>query len=338
MKIFTKKILFVTNSLSGGGAEDSAYAVYSELLNRGAKVKLCVLNSNSNDEIPDGVIALSRQWKSGVFSTYRCFINFKKIIEAEAPEVLVAHCELPEMFCAFVKSRGIKIICVEHTSRPWFRRRALGAVVRLILRSKSAQWVTVSIPPKEIWLGLALPVPIANPVCSPQGFSTMLSDSQIVFIGRLRKEKRPRWAIEAALKNDLKIALYGDGDELSSINESYSMKSSSVAILGFRKNPWKYIKSDALLIVPSEFEGDGLVVVECILRGNPLLVFDNEDLRRFNLPERNYFKSENDLIKKVSMGKIDRFHSLRPPGDLVDLLKHERDIELIGNKWEEILK
>ena len=47
------KILFVVNSFSGGGAENSVMGVTRNLREKGIPVLLCALNRNSPQDLPD---------------------------------------------------------------------------------------------------------------------------------------------------------------------------------------------------------------------------------------------------------------------------------------------
>jgi glycosyltransferase involved in cell wall biosynthesis len=332
------KVLVVINSITGGGAEDSAYKVYEELLARGINIRLCVLNRTQSDVIPLEVIALSRVWNAGLVATYRCFKDFKNLVEIEKPNILIAHCELPELFSAFLRNAELRIICVEHTTRPWHRRKPLGALVRIILKLKQAQWVTVTSTSPPIWFGAKKPICIANPVSHSISDSSHLSNAPLVFVGRIRKEKRPEWAIEAAIANKLQIDVYGDGQQLPLLKKKYSKNSTLVKFRGHIRKPWNEINPKALVIVSSEFEGDGLVVVESILNGNPILLLDNKDLRRFNLPNANYFDSQEDLNFKVSVAQKNKIPIFQPSQEIQIRIAEERNLQKIVTLWEKLLK
>jgi glycosyltransferase involved in cell wall biosynthesis len=53
-------------------------------------------------------------------------------------------------------------------------------------------------------------------------------------------------------------------------------------------------------VVSSEYEGDGIVVLEALQNGNPVLLRDIADLRRFDLSDDNYFKDQAHLTEKLS--------------------------------------
>lgn len=61
-------------------------------------------------------------------------------------------------------------------------------------------------------------------------------------------------------------------------------------------NLWREIRAGDLLIVPSTFEGDGLVVVEAFAYGIPLLFSDIPNFRRFDFPNIHYCETSKDFI------------------------------------------
>jgi glycosyltransferase involved in cell wall biosynthesis len=88
------------------------------------------------------------------------------------------------------------------------------------------------------------------------------------------------------------------------------------------------------VVVPSEYEGDGMVVAEAILRGYPVLLADNPDLRRFALPELNYFQNRLELEAKLKTWKESKGLEFRIPEKIVTSLHEARDIKTIVKQWE----
>jgi glycosyltransferase involved in cell wall biosynthesis len=91
------------------------------------------------------------------------------------------------------------------------------------------------------------------------------------------------------------------------------------------------------LVVPSNNEGDGLVIVEAIQRGVPLVVRDIPDLARFGLLDTNYFKSSADLIGKIESSG----HHLGQfivSGEIADLELSKRNPEVVAKKWLEVFR
>ena len=161
--------------------------------------------------------------------------------------------------------------------------------------------------------------------------------TEIVFIGRLRAEKRPQWVIEASIQNRLRVDLYGDGDQREMLESKYVNTSDSVQFHGYVTNPWDQISLDSLVVVPSEYEGDGMVVAEAIIRNYSVLLADNSDLRRFNLPDNNYFKDQSELADKLANWKESKREAFTIPEDVMNALIRERDLGEISNRWKAFL-
>jgi glycosyltransferase involved in cell wall biosynthesis len=335
------KILFVVNSFSGGGAENSVMGVTRNLREKGIPVRLCALNRNSPQDSPDlsnGLYLLERRWKSGLIATVRNLLMFRHLLVELRPEILIANCELPELYIALVAPSSSVIVVVEHTSQPWRGRRMLGRLVRTILRFRGASWVTVSPTDNKIWLGSNSPLHIPNPITTPHNWkSNDRPRTEIVFIGRLREEKRPQWVIEASIQNELRVDLFGDGDQREMLESEYVNTSNDIQFHGYVTNPWDQISLDSLVVVPSEYEGDGMVVAEAIIRNHPVLLADNSDLRRFDLPDRNYFRDQSELADKLRIWKESKEEAFTIPDEVVNSLDSERDIEKIGERWNAFL-
>jgi glycosyltransferase involved in cell wall biosynthesis len=253
------------------------------------------------------------------------------------PDLLIAHCELPEIYIALTPRRRSKIIVVEHTSIPWKGRRILGRIVRVLLNLKAAKWVTVNSNETRCWMADTPAHYIPNPVELPLQLSlaTKSDSSDVAFVGRLTDDKRPIWAIQSALANNLNIKVFGSGPMLEPLRKTYT---THTEFFGFVQNPWNHISHQTLIVVPSKYEGDGLVVVEAILRGNPLLLFDSQDFRRFCLPDNHYFSDLTDLTQKINCAKNLNFEDYIPPAALREKLKSDRELANIVNQWEALIR
>jgi glycosyltransferase involved in cell wall biosynthesis len=110
-----------------------------------------------------------------------------------------------------------------------------------------------------------------------------------------------------------------------------------VEFLGYVSDPWDYFEDSDLLIVPSVFEGDGLVVVEALMRGIPFLLSDIPDLRRFELPEINYCKSVDDFSGTV-LNNLVSLDKLKVSRDTVKNITSNRDPRFVAEQWTKLLK
>lgn len=100
----------------------------------------------------------------------------------------------------------------------------------------------------------------------------------IAFIGRLSREKGvlelvTAFSTAANAYPNLRLHLIGDGElrsELEAITTALNLKE-RVLFYGYQPNPFELIKDANLLIVPSHFEGFGLVYYEGLDRGHTIL-------------------------------------------------------------------
>ncbi len=77
-------------------------------------------------------------------------------------------------------------------------------------------------------------------------------------------------------RNKWVLYILGDGkdrDELTSLVEKLNLKD-NIYLLGFKKNPYKYMKNSDLFVLSSLNEGFGNVIVESMVCGTPVLSTD----------------------------------------------------------------
>ncbi len=327
-----KRILIVTNSISGGGAEISMLRLFRTLKTFGVDVNLCVINEQISEGIAkEGVTSMGRQWSSGAASTIRALIRFRRYLAFNRPQIVVINCELPELFAVIATPRKLRLIAVEHTSKPWYKRRFLGFMVRYWLKARKCSWVTVSSDCSPVWPCNPPLRFIPNTHVPEDAKAEDFFLSDLVFVGRLNYEKHPEIAANAAVISECTLQIFGDGPDYQKIKNSFPP--SIVKLMGYIENPWAQISSEAILIVPSEFEGDGMIVVEAISNNNPILLADNSDLRRFNFPDNNYFVDTSDLVSKIKSAKNSGAGELRINQNQRDLILRERNASTVARQW-----
>lgn len=338
----TSKILILSNSPTGGGAEISMMRLFRSLKKQGVEVGLCAINNDSiASSLEEGITILGRNWGSGLFRSLESLVNFGKFLRENKNRILIVNCELPELYVALVAPWSMKIVAVEHTSRPWTGRRALGFLVRLNLNLRNTKWVTVSKNQKQLW-------PFRNKVSFiPNSISSVLKKSEpklekdfpsttdLVFVGRLNTGKRPQMAAEVNKMAGTTIEFFGDGPLIKELREIY--ESPKCRFRGFVSDPWGLISEDSILIVTSEFEGDGMNVVEGALNGNPILLANNIDLRRFEFPNDLYFTDQDDLLRKVMEAKATNSAKFRIDDEIKSLLLSERSPSKVAGQWIKLI-
>ena len=329
-----KRVMVVTNSLTGGGAERSMNLMCNELTRRNWTVSLVPINDSPADKVTPSceIFALKRDWKSGIKSTLRAFFAFNRAVKTWKPDLIILNCDLPELFGAMLVKKQ-NFVVIEHASNPWGSRVPLGKLVRKILKIKKAQWAAVS-SHLTIWPGKWKPdVFLSNPLVPTSRRDLQFQPlKRLVFVGRLSPEKRPNDAIRIAKESKHNLVVIGDGLLRAELEDKVSREALDVYFLGRLEDPWVELKSGDLLLVPSAFEGDGLVVIEALQRGIPILISDIPDFRRFGFSETNYCVGVEGFVRKIEFFRND-LTQLVVPKDVSDLIVTPRSIEVVGDLW-----
>ncbi|MDA3838155.1 MAG: glycosyltransferase [Candidatus Delongbacteria bacterium] len=103
-------------------------------------------------------------------------------------------------------------------------------------------------------------------------------DKTIINVGRLSRAKGQWHLIRAFSKvleqiSNSKLLIIGDGDYSSYLNELITKLNlkNSVFLLGYQKNPFNYMKHSDLFVLSSIYEGFGLVLIEAMACGLPVI-------------------------------------------------------------------
>lgn len=336
-----KQVLFVTNSLSGGGAERSINVLANELHRKGFDVGVVAINSSNPDliHLKCDLFKLNRPHRSGLLKTILAWIKFQVLIIKIRPHILVLNCELPELFGALILLKQ-KIICVQHIGYEhiWKNRRRIGLLVRLLLIMRKVEWVKVS-QHIQIWPQNKRPQNIIkNPLFVAENSLPLFSGriKRLIFIGRFTDQKDPLLIIKLANICELPLLMVGSGELFNQIMMESNKRQVNLTLLDFMQNPWSLFKNGDLLVVPSRHEGDGLVVLEALKQKIPILVSEIEAFKVFNLPQINYSISLNDFRDQIEMNVnfLERFvvHYSH-----IDSIIEERQVQNIANKWATFL-
>jgi glycosyltransferase involved in cell wall biosynthesis len=340
MKNKYNRVMFVTNSLSGGGAERATNTLVNALSDLAYQVSLVVINDGPRDLIEPccETFELKRKWQGGLLSVFAAYLKLQRVIWKWKPHYLILNCDIPE-FLGSLSLGKHKLIAVEHATYPWINRLRLGRIIRRILSARSTKWVTVS-GHLKIWGSDFLPdASISNAIVKPTTKRSRPYGSikRLNYVGRLSEEKQPLWALEIAKQTRLPLRIFGEGLLRAQLQNFGIIHEVDVRFEGFVSNPWDYFDENDLLIVPSSFEGDGLVLVEALSHRIPFIANDISDLRRFNLEDKNYALGVEEFSNSI-VNNINSIEQFLPGEDAVYNILQDRDPVVVGQKWNLFLK
>lgn len=294
---------------------------------------------------PGGILTRSHDiWQS--------IKKVKLIIKDVNPDIIInAHCPLVTWILPFV-SHGIPTITEMHQSRQGlevFNRWAMSKwtawghkhLIRWIY-SRYSRFVTLTNGDKESWN-------LSNCICIPN-FSSIDSVShpdveykQVVMLARLMPQKRidlmiKVWERLASRFPDWKIKVLGDGlerDNLQQMIDNANLTDSFI-LAGAVKDVRSELASSDILCLTSEYEGFGIVLIEAMNMGVPVMAME--------------YVGVHDIINDGVDGYIVKFGDVDAYADKLATLitsreerkrladnayqsVHKFDREVVMNKW-----
>lgn len=316
----------------------------NELSRRSFQVGLIPINVSVPDLILPvcDILPLGRPWPGNFYHTLIAAFRFNMTVRKWRPDILILNCDLPEFF-GVLYFGSVRMIAVEHTNQPWRTREKMGRLVRRILSVRGVKWISVSNHSK-IWPTNATPEAIHSNILSPireinssRGISSIQSPlTRLVFIGRLSVEKRPDWFLKVLAATELPGIIFGEGTLRGSLEKMASEEHLECVFAGFVKNPWDQTGTGDLLVVTSQYEGDGLVVIEALAANIPIILVDIPEFRRFGFPEKHYCSSTQELARRIDSARSNLSEFLVGAEIRSEILS-ERSAEIQGNNWQEYL-
>lgn len=176
-----------------------------------------------------------------------------------------------------------------------------------------------------------------------------LNVPSLLFINRFDENKNPIYAVEIAkiLKEDninFKLYFIGKGDLDIKINEKikdYGLEK-EVEILGYKENPYPYIKNSDIVLGCSKSEGFPTIFVEAISLGKPFVttnvggVVEISDNQKCGFIAENINDYVNDI--KILINDKNKYKSFSEYGKKhVEMFSMEKQIQKIDKLIEELV-
>lgn len=214
------------------------------------------------------------------------------IIDKYHADVIHAHDFSASVICALVPRR-IKLVSHLHNNPPWLKRVCVYSLAYGIasIRFQNILVVSKAILEEYIFSFLIRKKVklISNPVCVSRILEQVENENKkydIVFVGRLSKEKEPKRFLEiiAEIKKKrdfLNVVMVGDGELKNEVIETIKefKLEENINLVGFQKNPYIYMNQSKILCLTSSYEGYGLVAFEALALGIPAVVSSVGGLR-----------------------------------------------------------
>jgi glycosyltransferase involved in cell wall biosynthesis len=226
-------------------------------------------------------------------------ICLNRILRREKYDIIHAHLPRAQLIAAFAKRKSDKLITTRHDAMPFFSSgpQILSTILWKVVQRKSSKNLAISLAVRKAMLdrmevakdddiqvvhyGIELKVKeFYQKRCQNDKIETVLDSTnlKLVTVGRLVKEKNQESLIRAFLlfKREVKssvLVIIGHGildTQLQSLVVELGL-GESVFFLGERRDVQTLIQKCDVFVLPSYTEGFGLVLLEAMQAGLPIV-------------------------------------------------------------------
>lgn len=292
------KILQLAIQAQGGGAEKVANVLHKEFMTQ-EESWICFLSENLKMEISNSIYL--KLPKNKVFMYILGVIRFSKVAYNLKPDITVLHCE-PSMAVAALTPGIGKLFIVEHQPFIWrgFKALVIKGILR-ILKARGAQIIYLRNNRALREGGVYIPNPLEMKDVR-DSCSTPSSKFQLVYVGRLAFDKGfDRLPEILAISREENLLVFGEGK----LRNEVVFQKTQVTFHGFVPNLWERIPQNSLLLIPSRWEGDGLVILEALYRNIPFLVMKFDSIEELPIPLSSMCIDEREMAEKIRRLRLD---------------------------------
>lgn len=302
-----KVVIHLVNSNSYSGLENVACDIIKNCSNEFEQIYV-----TQNGPIIENLIEKNIKFEIISKMTIK---ELKRVVKKYNVDIIHAH-DFTASCIASLSLLNISVISHLHHNAPWLKKFNLKTILYLFCSIKFKKILTVSdaIETEYIFSKFMRKKmqTIGNPI-SVDKIKSMVDDKDykkkydICCVGRLTEAKNPiRWlSIVNEVKKEIpniKTIWVGDG-ELRDIVELKIKElnlEDTVELVGFQKNPYKYLAASKVFLLTSNWEGFGLSAFEALSLGVPAIVSNVGGLPDIVDNECGYLCDDDSIfIKKI---------------------------------------
>ncbi len=298
----------IIDGLPGGGAEKVVLTLSEGLLHQGHSVTLFSLRDVCHYELPEGlnyqVVAdhCRQPWRklNELSRRAKALDDAVRLAEKQQGlfELICSHLHKTDRIVsrsALLSGRNlwfclhgmlsIAYLGHRHGINRWWKRYKIAQVYRrkniIAVSAAVADDMrnTLAITPRQ-WAIINNPFDMTAIRQQANQHCELAGQDYVIHVGRFHPHKRHDRLLTAFAKTTLKIplVLLGEGDKqaidgLKMLAQKLNI-ADQVKFLGFHANPYPYIKHAKLLVLSSDSEGFGNVLIEALLCGTPVVSTD----------------------------------------------------------------
>lgn len=332
------KVLYLIDSLQGGGAEKLLYDIIS-LLSDKIEPDVFVLTDENEVYLSKlrnanvNVIVKPRY----ISDSYRIVRFISELVNNGQYDIVHANLFPIIYYCALAKTmcrcEFPRLVMTEHSTYNRRRQSTLMKYIEKLVYSKYDLVVSISNQTDENlrhWLNVSdendkfkivengIDVDFysnAIPYEKEELFDEIRdSDILLLIVGSIKPIKNQIFMLDvlSELPEKYKLLIVGDGPQKKEVERCIGIKrlNKRVKLLGFRDDVERIIAASDLVVVPSKWEGFGLVAVEAMACGKPVIVSKARGLSDVVGDAGISANSVSDYVKAIIMLEDDSLYRL----------------------------
>ena len=213
--------------------------------------------------------------------------NLRRVIKNINPDIIHAHDFKASLLCAILKKKHIPLISHLHNNPPWIKKINLKSVVYLMSLKRYNKILMVSEAIKKEFVfnnmfgtkGIVVGNPIdVSAILRKEKYANLFDRTDIMFLGRITEQKNPLLFLDIVKEivkyhPKIKVGIVGNGDLFDKLSKRIIENGleNNVRLYGFQRNPYGMLKNTKILCLPSKWEGFGLVAIEALSFGKPVI-------------------------------------------------------------------
>lgn len=274
-----KVIVHVINSKSFSGLENVACQIINNLE---SEYDFYYVTQDGD------ILKVLREKKINYYVIEKMSISeIRQMIEKLNPSIIHAHDFRASVICALATSK-VPIISHLHNNSPWLKNYCVNSFLYLYagLKAKKIFLVSDSIRDEYVFSYFMKDkmITISNPV-SQKSIVEKIDTNQleknydICCVARITPQKNIYKFISVIKsikekKNDIKVVWVGTGEQETEFRKLIEDNDlvDNITLVGFQKNPYRFMAQSKIFLLTSDWEGYGLVAFEALSLGLPCVV------------------------------------------------------------------
>ncbi len=292
-----RKIIHLITTIEMGGAEKQLLVLAGQQVINGHDVTVFYLKGRP--ELREDFESLGVKVSSHLTNTnsISSFFKFSSLLKNNHNAICHAHLPQSELLAAFARGKKQKLVVTRHNAEQFWPRRnsLLSKLLSRLVAARADKVIAISRAVADFLyesgeISTHTTVEVVLYGTAPENDSeiqpffpgTNMGETRIGAIGRLVDQKNFPILLKAfslAVRGNPSFHLYiiGDGplkQELQTLAEQLEI-GSAVTWLGRTKRIPQFLSSIDLFVLPSKYEGFGLVLLEAMAAGTPILAANN---------------------------------------------------------------